>query len=97
MLVRVCQGERDVWQEVRVPSVEAEKRARHGSRERRQLKQEETRLVNQMRSWLTTWGGRLPQRRVGEWWTTRGRLVGRGLAGAEVQARLARAHARLRR
>jgi len=53
MLVRVCQGERDVWREVRVPRVAAE-RARHGSRERRQLKQEETRLVNQMRSWITT-------------------------------------------
>jgi transposase len=93
MLVRVCQGERDVWREVRVPSVEAES-VRHGSRERRQLKQEETRLVNQMRSWITTWGGRLPKRRVGDWWTTVADWSGSVLP-APVQARLARGQARL--
>ena len=93
MLVRVCQGERDVWREVRVPSVEAES-VRHGSRERRQLKQEETRLVNQMRSWITTWGGRLPKRRVGDWWTTVADWSGAVLP-APVQARLARGQARL--
>jgi transposase len=93
MLVRVCQGERAVWREVRVPSVAADS-VRHGSRERRQLKQEETRLVNQMRSWITTWGGRLPKRRVGDWWTTVADWSGAVLP-APVQARLARGQARL--
>ena len=55
MLVRVCCGEPDVWREVRVPSV-ADEAARHVSRERTALTQEQTRLINQMRSWLATWG-----------------------------------------
>ena len=93
MLVRACSGERDVWREVRVPLV-TDEAARQVSRERTDLTQEQTRLLNQMRSWLVTWGCALPARRVGTWWTT---LVD-GAAGtplpAEVQARLARAAAR---
>jgi hypothetical protein len=57
MLVRVCWGERRVWSEVHVPSV-AEEAARQVSRERTALTQEQTRLINQMRGWLVTWGAR---------------------------------------
>ncbi len=60
MLVRVWCGERRVWSEVRVPTV-AEEAARQVSRERTALTQEQTRLVNQMRGWLATWGARLPR------------------------------------
>jgi transposase len=92
MLVRVCCGERQVWSEVRVPTA-AEEAARQVSRERTALTQEQTRLINQMRGWLTTWGCALPRRRA-NWWTTV-----RDWAGAElpvtVQARLARAEARV--
>jgi transposase len=93
MLVRVCVGECGVWREVRVPTV-AEEAARHVSRERTALVAEQTRLINQMRGWLTTWGCELPAKCVGAWWT---RLTDR--AGASLveplQARLARATARL--
>ena len=68
MLVRVCGGERGVWSEVRVPTVAAEA-ARQVSRERTTLTQDQTRLVNQMRGWLATWGATLPSRRRGAWWT----------------------------
>jgi transposase len=92
MLVRVCHGEQGVWAEVRVPSV-ADEAARQVSRERTTLVQEQTRLINQMRSWLALWGGRLPRRRAPGWWTTV-----RGGAGAylprTLQARLKRAEAR---
>jgi transposase len=92
MLVRVCQGEKDVWAEVRVPSV-ADEEARQVSRERTTLVQEQTRLINQMRSWLALWGCRWPRRRAQGWWTTV-----RDWAGACVprtlQARLERAAAR---
>src|SRR5213593_3020561 len=60
MLVRVCQGEKDVWREVRVPTV-ADEAARQVSRERTDLTDEQTRLINQMRSWLATWGCTLPR------------------------------------
>ena len=93
MLVRVCCGERRVWSEVRVPSV-ADEAARQVSRERTALTQERTRLVNQRRGWLATWGGRLPSRRPAGWWTTVRDWAGAPLP-AEVQARLARADARL--
>jgi transposase len=93
MLVRVAGGERGVWNEVHVPSVAAEA-ARQVSRERTALTKEQTRLVNQMRGWLTTWGASLPARRRGEWWTTVRDWAGAALP-AEVQARLARADARL--
>jgi len=93
MLVRVCYGEKKVWSEVHVPSVAAEA-ARQVSRERTALTQEQTRLTNQMRGWLATWGAALPHRRTSAWWT-----MVRDWAEAplpvEVQARLARAEARL--
>ena len=93
MLVRVCCGERRVWSEVRVPSV-ADEAARQRSRERTALVQEQTRLVNQMRGWLATWGATVPGRRTGPWWTQLRDWAGAALP-AEVQARLARAETRL--
>jgi transposase len=94
MLVRVCAGEARVWSEVHVPSAADEAR-RHVSRERTVLTQEQTRLINQMRSWLTTCGAALPRHRPEGWWTTVRDWAGAVLPGA-VQARLARAQARLR-
>jgi transposase len=64
------------------------------SRERTALIQEQTRLVTQMRSWLTTWGAGLPARRGPAWWTAVRDWAG-GALPAPVQARLARADARL--
>jgi transposase len=93
MLVRVCVGERRVWREVRVPTV-AEEAARQVSRERTALTQDQTRLVNQLRGWLATWGAALPSRRQAGWWTRVRDWAGAALP-AEVQARLARADARL--
>jgi transposase len=93
MLVRVCAGERGVWSEVRVPTV-AEEAARQVSRERTGLTQDQTRLVNQMRGWLATWGASLPAGRRDGWWTRVRDWAGAPLP-AEVQARLARADARL--
>jgi transposase len=93
MLVRVCAGEPQVWSEVRVPS-EAVEAARQVSRERTALTEEQTRLVNQLRSWLATWGTRLPSQRRRDWWTRVRDWAGRALP-REVQARLARAEARL--
>jgi transposase len=94
MLVRACAGEADAWSEVRVPSLAAEA-ARHVSRERTALTEEQTRLVNQLRSWLTTMGTTLPKSRAEGWWT-----VVRDWAGAPLpvalQQRLARVDARLR-
>jgi transposase len=93
MLVRVCYGEKKVWSEVHVPSVTAEA-ARQVSRERTALTQEQTRLTNQMRGWLATWGAALPRRRTPAWWTTV-RDWAEATLPVEVQARLARAEARL--
>jgi transposase len=93
MLVRVCLGERDVWHEVRVPTV-AYEAARQVSRERTDLVQAQTRVINQMRGWLATWGTTLPSRRRGDWWTTLRDWAGATLP-REVQARLVRAEARL--
>jgi transposase len=93
MLVRVCYGERRVWSEVRVPTV-ADEAARQVSRERTALTQDQTRLVNQMRGWLATWGCALPTRRRREWWTRVRDWAGAAVP-AEVQARLARAETRL--
>jgi transposase len=93
MLVRVCLGEQAVWREVRVPPA-SDEAARHGSRERTQLVQERTRLVNQMRGWLATCGTRLPTRRRGAWWSAVCDWAGQCLP-AELQARIARADARL--
>jgi transposase len=94
MLVRVWCGERGVWSEVRVPTVAAEA-ARQVSRERTTLTQDQTRLVNQLRGWLATWGATLPARRREGWWTRVRDWAGAALP-PEVQARLARADARLR-
>lgn len=93
MLIRACSGERDVWREVRVPTPRHEA-ARQVSRERTELVEEQTRLVNQMRSWLTVWGARLPGRRAGAWWTSVRDWAAAPLA-PEVQARVARSEARL--
>jgi transposase len=92
MLVRFCLGERDVWREVHVPSVVAEA-ARQVSRERTALTQEQTRLTNQLKGVLATWGTTLPRRRASGWWTTVRDWAGAPLP-VEVQARLARAEAR---
>ena len=93
MLVRAAAGERDVWREVRVPTLAAEA-ARHVSRERTALTQERTALVNQLRSWLATMGTPLPPRRPDGWWTTVRDWSGAALPEA-LQERLARVHARL--
>ena len=93
MLVRVCQGEARVWSEVHVPTVAAEA-ARQVSRERTALTQEQTRLRNQRRSWLTTWGCPLPARRGDGWWQEVRDWAGAPLP-ATVQARIARAEERL--
>jgi transposase len=92
MLVRACWGEHRVWNEVRVPSVAAEA-ARQVSRERTALTQEQTRLTNQLKGWLATWGATLPRRRPSGWWTTVRDWAGAPLP-VEVQARVARAEAR---
>jgi len=93
MLVRACLGEPRVWSEVRVPSVAAEA-ARHVSRERQALTEERTRLINQMRSWLATWGASLPRQQAEGWWEQVRDWAGAALPDA-VQQRLARAHERL--
>jgi transposase len=95
MLVRVCQGEPRVWAEVRVPAAAVEA-ARHVSRERAALCQEQTRLRNQIGSWLATWGCdvSLRTRRQPAWWTQVRDWAGAALPAA-VQARIARAEARL--
>ena len=92
MLVRVCSGEQRVWREVRVPSV-ADEAARQVSRERTALTQEQTRLINQLRGWLATWGCALPARRPDGWWTAVRDWEAAPLPTA-LQARIARAHAR---
>jgi transposase len=93
MLVRVCLGDRDVWREVRVPS-EADEAARHVSRERTQLTQERTRVLNQIRSWLATYGAQVPPRRAAAWWGRVCDWAGRSLP-VDLQARIARADQRL--
>lgn len=93
MLVRAWSGERQVWSEVRVPTSAAEA-VRQVSRERTALTQEQTRLINQMRSWLATCGTTLPRVRAGAWWTTVRDWAGMALP-LPLQARLARAVARL--
>ena len=93
LLVRVCYGEHRAWREVRVPTV-AQEAARHVSRERTALTQEQTRVINQMRGWLATWGSALPARRRPGWWTSVRDWAGAALPDS-VQALLARAEARL--
>jgi len=94
MLVRVCQGERRVWSEVRVPSAAVEA-ARHVSRERSTLVRERTRLKNQVRGWLAAVGCGLPRRRGAQWWTRVRDWAGAALP-VELQGRLERAAARWR-
>jgi len=96
MLVRVCQGERRVWAEVRVPTAAVEA-ARHRSRERTGLRQEQTRLRNQIGSWLATAGCAVSTRQRGQagWWTEVRDWADTELP-APVQGRIARAEARLR-
>jgi transposase len=95
MLVRACQGEPGVWSEVRVPTAAAEA-ARHGSRERTALRAEQTRLRNQIGSWLATSGCAVSRRtrRQADWWTRVRDWAGAALAPA-VQTRIARAEGRL--
>jgi transposase len=93
MLVRVWYGEKKVWSEVRVPTVAAEA-ARQVSRERTGLVQDHTRLLNQMRGWLATWGAALPAKRGAGWWQHLRDWAGAALP-AELQARLERAEGRL--
>jgi transposase len=94
-LVRVCAGDADAWQEVQVPSAEVEA-ARHRSRERTALIQEQTRLRNQIGSWLATCGCRVARRarQQPSWWTTVRDWATAPLP-APVQARIARATVRL--
>jgi transposase len=92
-LVRVCYGAEDEWREVRVPG-EADEAARHVSRDRTALTQEQTSLVNQLRGWLATYGAPLPRRRVAGWWALVRDWAGRPLP-TDVQARLRRSDARL--
>jgi transposase len=95
LLVRVCVGDRDAWSEVRVPTAAAEA-ARHRSRERTALTQEQTRLRNQIGSWLATAGCVVTSRvrQQPAWWTRARDWANEPLA-ATVQARIARAEARL--
>jgi transposase len=96
MLVRVCAGERGVWHEVRVPPARVEA-ARQVSRERAALVREQTRLRNQISGWLATGGCTVSATtlRPAEWWT-RVRDWQQTPLAPELQARLARADARLR-
>lgn len=95
LLVRVCYGDCHAWREVRVPTAVVEA-ARHRSRERTALTQEQTRLRNQIGSWLATAGCVVSrrQRQTPLWWTTV-RDWAREPLPAPVQARIARAEERL--
>jgi transposase len=95
LLARVCAGDRGAWSEVRVPSAAAEA-ARHRSRERTALTAEQTRLKNQIGSWLATAGARVPGRvrEQADWWTAVRDWAGEPLP-ATLQARIARATTRL--
>ena len=78
-----------------MPSAAAEA-ARHRSRERTALTTEQTRLRNQIGSWLATAGARVSRRVRAQagWWTAARDWAGEALPAA-VQARIARATARL--
>ena len=93
LLVRVYLGDTRACRTVRVPTV-AEESARQVSRDRSGLVEDRTRMINQMRGWLATWGVTLPTRRGAAWWTTIRDWTG-AIIPDEVQARLARAAARL--
>jgi transposase len=68
--------------------------ARHVSRERATLVAEQTRLINQMRGWVATWGAVLPRRDRAAWWTQVVDWAGQPLPW-QVQDQLARASTRL--
>lgn len=95
LLVRVCCGDRQAWSEVRVPAAAVEA-ARHRSRERTALTQEQTRLRNQIGSWLATAGCVVSSRtrQQPQWWTTVRDWADAALPET-VQARIARATTRL--
>jgi transposase len=95
MLVRACSGDPRVWHEVRVPS-EAVEAARHESRERTALTREATRLRNQISGWLATVGCRVSTRTRGKagWWR-QARTYANAALAQPLQARIARAEARL--
>lgn len=93
MLVRVCHGEHGVWSEVRVPTPTQEA-TRHVSRERTALVADQTRLMNQLQGLVATYGCVWPTRRGRRWWADLRAWDGAVLP-ATVQARLARADARL--
>ena len=93
LLVRVCLGDTHACRTVRVPTV-AEEAARQASRDRSGLVEDRTRVINQIRGWLATWGATLPTRRRGAWWTTIRDWTG-AVVPATVQDRVARAAARL--
>jgi transposase len=95
MLVRVVSGEPDVWREVRVPTAAVEA-ARHVSRERSALVTEQTRLRNQISSYLAACGCAVGGRARGRanWWTTARDWNQAPLPGP-IQARIGRAEARL--
>lgn len=95
MLVRVWCGERRVFAEVRVPSAEAEA-ARHRSRERTALVEEQTRLRNQIGSWLATYGCQVTARtrQQAHWWTAIRDWADAPLP-TSLQARIARAEMRI--
>ena len=92
MLVRYWAGEREVWRTVRVPSA-GDEAARHVSRERSALVKEQTRIVNQIRSWLATCGAVRPRVRPAGWWTRVTTWCGEPLP-QPLQDRIARAEAR---
>jgi len=94
MLVRTVACERDVWQELRVPT-EAAEAGRQVSRERTALVKEQTRVHNQIDSWLATWGCVVSarQRQAAAWWTTVHDWQNAPLP-ATVQGRIARAEER---
>jgi transposase len=58
MLIRSLSGEKEVWSEVRVPSLTAED-GRHAHRELRTLKQDKTRVTNRIKGYLFNQGVRL--------------------------------------
>jgi len=93
LLVRVALGDTKAWRTVRVPAV-ADEAARQVSRDRSDLVGDRTRVINQMRGWLATWGTTLPAKRDGAWWDGLRDWSGAPLPET-VQQRLARAAARL--
>jgi transposase len=93
LLVRWSAGDTTAWRAVRVPSA-ADEAARLVSRTRTMAVQERTRVMNQLRSLLTTFGTTLPSRLPAGWWTTVSDWTGAPLPAA-AQLRAAQLTARL--